>query len=63
MPRGEKLLEFLASLILHEFHGTVTIRFETGKVTHVETVSWRMWRYQDFPDQMDHERSEIVHNA
>ena len=36
MKTGEKLFHFLASLILDKFYGTVTIRFESGKVTHVD---------------------------
>lgn len=52
MPKGEKLLEFLASLILHEFYGTVTIRFEAGKVTHVEAKTRRMRQYEDLPDEI-----------
>ena len=52
MPRGDKLLKFLASLILRESCGTATIRFEAGKVTHVETETRRTWRYGDLPDEM-----------
>ena len=51
MPRGEKLLKFLASLMLREFHGTVTIRMEAGKVTHVETETRRIWEYKDLPGE------------
>ena len=51
MPRGEKLFRFLASLILREFYGTVTIRFEAGKVTHVETETRRVWQYKDLPEE------------
>lgn len=47
MPRGEKLFRFLASLILRGFYGTVTMRFEAGKVTHVETETRRTWPYKD----------------
>jgi len=49
MKTGEKLFHFLARLILDKFYGTVTIRFESGKVTHVETETRRMWQYQDLP--------------
>ncbi len=49
-PRGEKLFRFLASLMVRRFYGTVTIRFELGKVTHVETEPSRLWQYQDLPD-------------
>jgi len=50
MKTGEKLFHFLAGLVLERFYGTVTIRFEAGKVTHVETESRRMWQYKDLPD-------------
>ena len=49
MPKGEKLLKFLASLIVRQFYGTVTIRFEAGKVTHVETETRWMWQYKELP--------------
>ena len=49
MKKGEKLFRFLASLILREFSGTVTIRSECGKVTHVEIEMRRKWEYQDLP--------------
>ena len=51
MKTGEKLFHFLARLILDKFYGSVTIRFESGKVTHVETETRRMWQYRDLPDQ------------
>lgn len=51
MPRGEKLFRFLASLMLDRFYGRVTIRFEAGKVTHVEAESRRAWTYGDLPGQ------------
>ena len=44
MRKGQKLFKFLASLMLKQFYGTVTIRFEGGKVTHVETETRRRWR-------------------
>ncbi len=50
MRRGEKLFKFLASLMLRRFYGTVTIRFESGKVTHVETETGRTWQYKDLPE-------------
>jgi len=46
---GQKLLHFLAKLILEEFYGSVTIRFQDGKVTHVETETKRMWQHKDLP--------------
>jgi hypothetical protein len=58
MPRGEKLLKFLASLMLHDFYGLIIIRMEAGKVTHVETETRRMWRYDDLPDEIEQRRVE-----
>ena len=49
MKTGEKLFHFLAGLVLAKFYGSVTIRFECGKVTHVETESRRGWRYKELP--------------
>ena len=49
MKTGEKLFHFLARLILDRFYGTVTIRFESGKVAHVETETRRAWQYRDLP--------------
>jgi len=56
MPRGEKLFKFLASLMLRRFYGIVTIRFEAGKVTHVETDTRRVWQYKNLPEEIGHER-------
>ena len=50
MPRGEKLFRFLAGLMLRSYYGTVTIRFESGKVTHVETETRQIWKYRDLPE-------------
>ena len=63
MSMGEKLLKFLASLMLRTFYGMVIIRFESGKVTHVGAETRRMWRYRDLPDEMVQERLEVAHNA
>ena len=49
MKVGEKLFRFLAGLILDKFYGSVTIRFEHGKVTHVETETRRSWEYRNLP--------------
>ncbi len=46
---GEGLLKFLASLTLQRFCGTVTMRLESGKATHVETETRRMWEHRDLP--------------
>ena len=53
MKTGEKLFHFLARLILEKFYGSVTIRFEHGKVTHVETETRRAWQYKDLPDDTE----------
>jgi hypothetical protein len=53
MKQGEKLFRFLAGLIMEKFYGSVTIRFEAGKVTHVETQTGRKWEYSDLPESTD----------
>ena len=50
MRPGEKLFKFLARLILDKFYGSVTIKFQHGKVTHVETETRCHWQYKDLPD-------------
>jgi hypothetical protein len=49
MAPGEKLSRFPADLMLARFYGTATIRFEAGKVTHVEAETRRTWEYKDLP--------------
>jgi len=51
MPGGEKLFRFLARLMLRGFCGTVTMRFEAGKATYIETETRQTWRYQDLPSE------------
>ena len=51
MPRGEKLFRFPPDLMLRDFYGTVTIRFQGGKVMHVETKSRWMWRHKYLPEE------------
>ena len=63
MPRGEKLFKFLAALMLQRFYGTVTIRFEAGKVTHVETQSRWMWRYEHLADGTDRQCFEALRKS
>jgi len=46
---GERLFKFLAGLILDRFYGSVIIKFEHGKVTHVETETRRHWQYKELP--------------
>lgn len=36
--------------MMRRFYGTVTIRLEAGKVTHVETKTRRSWQYDELPD-------------
>ena len=63
MPRGEKLFRFLAKLMVDRFYGSVTIKFEAGKVTHVGTETRRAWQYRDLPDERNCECAEIARNA
>ncbi len=58
MKTGEDLFRFPASLMLQRFYGTVRIRSEGGKVTHVETETQRTCRYRDLPRQRDHKSPE-----
>ena len=51
MPKGEKLFKFLASLMLRGLYGTVTIRFASSAVTHVQAETRRMWQYRHLPEQ------------
>ncbi len=53
MARDEKLFRFLAGLMLRRFFGTVTIRFEAGKVTHVSTEATQTWAYKDLPETLE----------
>jgi len=46
---GGRLLQFVHGVALDRFLGTVTIKFEHGKVTHVETDTRRHWQYNDLP--------------
>lgn len=59
MPRGEKLFKFLASLMRRDFYGTVTIRLESGKVTHVTTETVRTWEYRDLRGRLSESASEL----
>ena len=52
MKTGEKLSQFLQGLALDRFFGTVTIKYEHGKVTHVETETRRHWEYRDLPARL-----------
>ncbi len=46
----EKLIRFLKGLYSENFFGSVTIKFENGKVTHVELNSIRKWEYKNLPE-------------
>ena len=35
----------MISLMVRCIRSSITIRFESGKVTHVETETRRMWQY------------------
>ena len=39
--------------MLRGFYGTVIIRFEDGKATHVEIETRRMWQYQELPNEVE----------
>ena len=45
----EKLIRFLQRLLAEKFYGTITIKFENGKATHIEMNSKRNWEYKDLP--------------
>jgi len=45
----EKLIRFLQKLFSEKFYGTITIKFENGKATHIEKTSSRKWEYKDLP--------------
>ena len=51
MKATERLFRFLADLMRHKFYGSVIIRLEAGKVTHVETETRRTWQYKDLPEE------------
>ena len=46
----EKLIRFLKRLHYDSFYGSVIIKYENGKATHVEVNSTRKWQYKDLPD-------------
>jgi len=54
-----KLFQFLRGLALDRFFGTVTIKFEHGKVTHVEAETRRAWQYKVFPASQQPAKSAI----
>ncbi len=62
MRVGEKLFKFLARLILYKFYGSVTIRFEHGKVMHVEIETRRMWEQKGLPVQASGKK-EMSHDC
>ena len=62
MKTGEKLFKFLASLMLRRFYGTITIRLEAGKATHVETETKWIWRHEDLPLDTDHEGPGVANS-
>ena len=63
MKNGEKPFSFPASLTVQGFHRTAIIRFESGKATHVETKTRRMWHYEDLPGELDRDPSEAIPNS
>jgi len=46
----EKLIRFLQKLFADKFYGTITIKFENGKATHIEMTSSRKWEYKELPE-------------
>ncbi|GAG00875.1 unnamed protein product, partial [marine sediment metagenome] len=60
MQRGERPFRLLANLMLRRFYGSVTIKFEAGKVTHVETETRRVWQYKDLPEETRSEPEGII---
>jgi len=63
MNPGERLFKFLAGLILEKFYGSVTIKFEQGKVTHVETETRRRWEYKNLPAGAEAEKEPCHHGT
>jgi len=57
----EKLFKFLKQFFQDKFFGTVVIRFEHGKVTHVEVQSKRVWQYKDLPVGADRKQEAVDH--
>ena len=47
----EKLFRFLRRFFSREFFGTITMRFESGKVTHVDVETKRSYRYRDILEE------------
>jgi len=45
----EKLFGFLQRFFGRDFFGTITLRFESGKVTHVDVETKRSYRFRDIP--------------
>jgi hypothetical protein len=45
----EKLFQFLMKFFSEKFYGSITIKFEHGKVTHVEVETKRIFAYKDLP--------------
>lgn len=47
----ERLVSFLRRLFRDRFFGTVVLKFEHGKVTHVEVSTRRSYEYKDLPEE------------
>lgn len=56
----DKIFTFLRRLFTERFYGTVTIKFECGKVTHVETETRRSWQYKDLPVEKEESAKNLV---
>ena len=46
------MFRFLAAVMVDRFYGSFTIKFQAGKVTHVEAETRRVWQYNDLHEQM-----------
>lgn len=46
----DKLIKFLLKLYSDKFYGSVIIKFENGKATHIETTTVHKWEYKNLPD-------------
>ena len=52
MRVGGRLIALLTQLMQDRFHGSVTIRFEGGKVAHVDASVKKSWKYEDLPPSL-----------
>ena len=48
-PESKTSFSFLNRLVLAESFGSVIIKFEAGRVTHVRVETCRTWQYNELP--------------